>query len=55
MADSVDRSEKSEAIELSIGANTPDLVEVTDLAMANGLPLLTAHVLVVATIGMARR
>ncbi len=42
MADIVDRSAKAEAIEASTEANTPDLVELTDLAMAVELPLLTA-------------
>lgn len=42
MADIVDRSEKPETIEPPTGANTPDLVELTDLVMTVGLPLLTA-------------
>jgi len=41
MADIVDRSAKAEAMAASARANTPDLVELTDLAMAVGLPLQT--------------
>jgi hypothetical protein len=55
MADIVDRSAKAEAMAASARANTPDLVELTDLAMAVGLPLQTGPVLVVATISVARR